>query len=300
MFKEIRIDKHKFNLFMLVLSTFLLSQSSGVAISFAQSESVLVCDFVQYCSNPVELNTIRNDTSPISQTTPETNTQTTPETNTQTTSDSSELLPDVTSNISLIMTPDLPGNFANETQPTSSNATESTQPVIPENATVITPDAQIPPANTGENNSMTIQDGNDTITADINSSNQSQFTNTIPLENSTITIDDNNMSENPAANETVGTTGANETVGTTGANETVGTTGANQTTGNEIPTENATQSTTSNETINQAPSNLNQPTTTSNLNEGQSNTGSASVNQSTQPSFLDPIINPFKQLFGIK
>ncbi|HKO65538.1 MAG TPA: hypothetical protein VJU13_10085, partial [Candidatus Nitrosocosmicus sp.] len=223
MYKEIKIDNHKFNLFLLVISAFLLSQSYGIAISFAQTGSVLVCDFVQYCSNPVELNTSRNDTSPI--------TQTTPETNTQTTSDSSELLPDVTSNISLIMTPDLPGNFANETQPASSNATESTQPVIPENATVITPDAQIPPANTGENNSMTIQDGNDTITADINSSNKSQFTNTIPLENSTITIDDNNMSENPAANETVGTTGANETVGTTGANETVGTTGANETVG---------------------------------------------------------------------
>src|SRR6188508_1291354 len=193
MYKEIKIDNHRFNLFLLVISAFLLSESYGIAISFAQTGSVLVCDFVQYCSNPVELNTIRNDTSPISQTTPETNTQTTPETNTQTTpetntqttSDSSELLPDVTSNISLIMTPDLPGNFANETQPTSSNATESTQPVIPENATVITPDAQIPPANAGENNSMTIQDGNDTITADINSSNQSQFTNTIPLENST-------------------------------------------------------------------------------------------------------------------
>src|SRR6188508_3837193 len=201
MYKEIKIDNHRFNLFLLVISAFLLSESYGIAISFAQTGSVLVCDFVQYCSNPVELNTIRNDTSPISQTTPETNTQTTPETNTQTTpetntqttpetntqttSDSSELLPDVTSNISLIMTPDLPGNFANEKQPVSSNATESTQPVIPENATVITPDAQIPPANAGENNSMTIQDGNDTITADINSSNQSQFTNTIPLENST-------------------------------------------------------------------------------------------------------------------
>ncbi|HKU82640.1 MAG TPA: hypothetical protein VJP58_01245, partial [Candidatus Nitrosocosmicus sp.] len=231
MFKEIRIDKHKFNLFLLVISTFLLSQSYGIAISFAQTESVLVCDFVQYCSNPVELNSARNDTSLITQTTPETNTQTTPETNTQTTSDSSELLPDVTSNISLIMTPDLPGNFANETQPASSNATESTQPVIPENATVITPDAQIPPANAGENISMTIEDGNDTITADINSSNQSQFADTVPLENATITIDDNNMSQISAANETVGTTGANETVGTTGANETVGTTGANETVG---------------------------------------------------------------------
>ena len=264
MFKEIRIDKHKFNLFLLVISTFLLSQSYGIAISFAQTESVLVCDFVQYCSNPVELNSARNDTSLITQTTPETNTQTTPETNTQTTpetntqttSDSSELLPDVTSNISLIMTPDLPGNFANETQPASSNATESTQPVIPENATVITPDAQIPPANAGENISMTIEDGNDTITADINSSNQSQFADTVPLENATITIDDNNMSQISAANETVGTTGANETVGTTGA--------------------------------------------TSNLNEGQANTGPSSVNQTAPPSFLDPIINPFKQLFGIK
>ena len=42
----------------------------------------------------------------------ETEAQTTTETEAQTTPDSSELLPDVTSNISLIMTPDLPGNLA--------------------------------------------------------------------------------------------------------------------------------------------------------------------------------------------
>ena len=283
MFKEIRTDKYRLNLFLLVISTFLLSQSHGVTISFAQTGSVLVCDFVQYCSNPVEFNTTRKDTSPV--------TPITPETNAQTTNDSSELLPDVTSNISLIMTPDLPGNFANDTQPISSNTTEISQPVIPENATVITPDAQMSPESAGENISMTVQDDNDTITADINSSNQSQFADTVPLDNATITIDDNNMSQIARVNETVGTAGANETVGTAGANETLR---------DEIPTENGNQSTTSNETIDQSPTNVNQQDNISNLNEGQSNRGPTSVNQTAAPSFLDPIINPFKQLFGIK
>ncbi|MDF0679667.1 MAG: hypothetical protein P0116_01735 [Candidatus Nitrosocosmicus sp.] len=55
MFEKIKIDKHAFSLLFLVISTFLLSQNYSVAISFAQTDSVLVCDFVQYCSNPVEL-----------------------------------------------------------------------------------------------------------------------------------------------------------------------------------------------------------------------------------------------------
>ena len=76
------------------------------------------------------------------------------------------------------MTPDLPGNVteensqnpvdqdllaANETHQISLNATEDSQLVVPENATVITPDVQIPLETIGENISMTIQDDNDTI-----------------------------------------------------------------------------------------------------------------------------------------
>ena len=76
MFRKIKIDKHTFSLFFLVISTFLLSQSYSAAISFAQTEpgsasgvtqspaeSILVCEFVQYCSNPVELSTNDNDTA---------------------------------------------------------------------------------------------------------------------------------------------------------------------------------------------------------------------------------------------
>ena len=68
MLKKIKIDKRTFSLFLLVISTFFLSQSYSAAISFAQTESgsatgvtqsptesILVCEFVQFCSNPVEL-----------------------------------------------------------------------------------------------------------------------------------------------------------------------------------------------------------------------------------------------------
>ena len=93
MFKKIKIDKHTFSLFFLVISTFLLSQSYSAAISFAQTESgsasgvtqsptesILVCEFVQYCSNPVELSTNDNDTAATTSVTPETEAQTTAET----------------------------------------------------------------------------------------------------------------------------------------------------------------------------------------------------------------------------
>ena len=85
MFRKIKIDKHTFSLFLLVISTFLLSQSYSAAISFAQTEpgsasgvtqsparSILVCEFVQYCSNPVELSTKVNDTAATTTVTPET------------------------------------------------------------------------------------------------------------------------------------------------------------------------------------------------------------------------------------
>ena len=56
----------------------------------------------------------------------------------------------------------------------------------------------------------------------------------------------------------------------------------------------------SNETINPITTNVNQQNNTSNVNEVQPNPSSPSENQTAPPSFLDPLINPFKQLFGIK
>src|SRR6476469_8448933 len=85
MFRKIKIDKHTFSLLFLVISSFLLSQSYSVAISFAQTESILVCDFVQYCSNPVELSKSNNDTSTTASITPETEAQSTAETEAQST-----------------------------------------------------------------------------------------------------------------------------------------------------------------------------------------------------------------------
>jgi hypothetical protein len=368
MFSKIKINKHAFSLFFLVISTFLLSQSYSAAISFAQSEpglasgvtqspaqSILVCEFVQYCSNPVELSTNVNDTAATTIVTPETEAQTQAETEAQTQAeteaqtqaeteaqtqaeteaqtqaeteaqtqaDSSELLPDVTSNISLIMTPDLPGNLTkdsqdpvnqgllatNETQPVSSNATDDSQLVVPENATVITPDAQIPFETASENISMTIQDNNGTTTPDSSSFNQSELANTVPLNNVTMSIDGSNMSQSApvdetmnttGANETMNTTGANETMNTTGANETMNTTGANETAGIGTPIGNGNQSTVSIETISTANTNVNQQDNTSNGNQVQPNSGPTSENQTVPPSLLDPLINPFKELFGIK
>jgi hypothetical protein len=344
MFSKIKINKHAFSLFFLVISTFLLSQSYSAAISFAQSEpglasgvtqspaqSILVCEFVQYCSNPVELSTNVNDTAATTIVTPETEAQTQAETEAQTQAeteaqtqaDSSELLPDVTSNISLIMTPDLPSNLTkdsqdpvnqgllatNETQPVSSNATDDSQLVVPENATVITPDAQIPFETASENISMTIQDNNGTTTPDSSSFNQSELANTVPLNNVTMSIDGSNMSQSApvdetmnttGANETMNTTGANETMNTTGANETMNTTGANETAGIGTPIGNGNQSTVSNETISTANTNVNQQDNTSNGNQVQPNSGPTSENQTVPPSLLDPLINPFKELFGIK
>ena len=257
------------------------------------------------------------------------------------------------------MTPDLPGNLAedsqdpvtqdllatNETQPVSSNATQDSQLVVPENATVITPDAQIPFETASENISMTIQNNNGTTTPGSSSSNQSELANTVPLNNVTMSIDGSNMSQSApvdetidttganetidttganetidttganetidttganetidttganetidttGANETIDTTGANETIDTTGANETIDTTGANETAGIGTPIGNGNQSTTSNETISPANTNGNQV---------QPNSSPTSENQTAPPSFLDPLINPFKELFGIK
>ena len=75
---NININKHTFTLIFLVISTFFLSQSYNTAILFAQTEpgsvdavnqnpdgSILVCEFVQFCSNPVEFSGNVNETSVI-------------------------------------------------------------------------------------------------------------------------------------------------------------------------------------------------------------------------------------------
>ncbi|MDF0679663.1 MAG: hypothetical protein P0116_01715 [Candidatus Nitrosocosmicus sp.] len=190
------------------------------------------------------------------------------------------------------------------------------QLVVPENATVITPDAQIPLESTNENFSMTIQDDNGSITAESSSFNQSDLADTIPPNNATMSIDDTNMSQIAPVNETIDTTAANETIDTTAANETIDTTAANETidttAANETispATSNVNQSTATNETIDTtaanetispATSNVNQLDNGSNVNSVQPGSSPTSDNQTAPPSFLDPLINPFKELFGIK
>jgi len=334
---NIKINKHTFSLFLLVISAFFISQSYNTAISFAQTEpdsangvnqssteSILVCEFVQFCSNPVESSRNDNETSVITPVTPQTEAQTTAESEAQTTADSSDVIPDVTSNISLIMTPDLPGSVAeedsqnpinqdllgaNETLQISLNATDDNQIVVPENATVITPDAPIPVETTGENISMTIQDDNDTITTGNNSNNQSEFADTIPRNNITMSIDDSNMSQDSpmevtidslAANETIDSLAANETIDSLAANETIDSLAANETIELDTPVQNENQSTSSNEFTSPSASNEGQQNNTSNANDIQSSSSPSTENQTAPTSFLDPIINPFKELFGLK
>jgi hypothetical protein len=320
-----------------VISTFFLSQSYNTAILFAQTESgsvnganqnpdgsILVCEFIQFCSEPVEFSGNDNETSVITPVTPQGEAQTTAEGEAQTTSDSSDLLPDVTSNISLIMTPDLPGNMAEEDlqDPTdqnllgvngnlqsSLNATDDSQLVVPENATVITPDVQIPSETIGENISMTLQDGNDTISTESSSNNQSELAETIPPNNITRSLDDSNMSQNAlvdetidstVANETIDSTVANETIDSTVANETIDSTVANETIQQDTPTQIENQSGITNETTSQATSTIDQQDNTSIVNEVQPSSSPTAENQTNPTAFLDPIINPFKQLFGLK
>ena len=49
-----------------------------------------------------------------------------------------------------------------------------------------------------------------------------------------------------------------------------------------------------------ATSNIDQQDNASNVNEVQPNSSPTSENQTAPTSFLDPLINPFKELFGIK
>jgi hypothetical protein len=343
---KIKIDKRTFILFLLVISTFFLPQNYNTAILFAQNESgsvegvnqnpdgsILVCEFVQFCSDPVEFSGEDNRTAVITpvtpqgeaQTTAEGEAQTTAEGEAQTTSDSSDRIPDVTSNISLIMTPDLPDSMTeedlqnsnaqnlssvNQNLQNSLNTTDDSQLVVPQNATVITPDVQIPSETIDENISMTIQDINDTVSTESGINNQSELAETTPLNNTTNSMDGSNMSQSAlvddtidstAANETIDSTAANETIDSTAANETIDSTAANET--NQLDTspqiENPSGMTNAT-TTSQATSTIDQQDNTSIINEAQPNPGATTENQTNPTAFLDPIINPFKQLFGLK
>ena len=67
-----------------------------------------------------------------------------------------------------------------------------------------------------------------------------------------------------------------------------------------MPIVSGNQSTTTNETITPVTTDINQQNNASNVNEAQPISSPTSENQTAPPSFLDPLINPFKQLFGIK
>src|ERR671913_1492677 len=97
---KIKIDKRNFTLFLLVISTFFLSQNYNTVILFAQNESgsvegvnqnpdgsILVCEFVQFCSDPVEFSGNDNGTAVITPVTPQGEAQTTAEDEAQTTAE---------------------------------------------------------------------------------------------------------------------------------------------------------------------------------------------------------------------
>ncbi|MDQ2684482.1 MAG: hypothetical protein M3Y25_01410, partial [Thermoproteota archaeon] len=204
--------------------------------------------------------------------------QTTPEDEVQTTPETSETIPDVTSNISLIMTPDLPENIAtdesqnsvdqelqsiNETiQPSIDNSTANTLgAATTKNATIITPASEMPSQSLDENLTIAIQNVPENETT-LDPNNQSQTSNNISGSKMAFTTGQNATSELVLSNETIDTTAANETM---------------------VPSQRQNQQ-------------------QDNLTEGnvtlppQPN----SPNQSSPISFLDPIVNPFRELFGIK
>ena len=277
-----KTDKLKISLMLIVIATFFLSQNYLSQNTFSQNDQgstgeILSCDFVQFCSNPVEITRNSSDSSLItpSEQVVET-TQTAPEDETQFTTGTPELIPDVTSNISLIMTPDLPENLAtedfqnpvdpslqstNETIEAAINDTPSINlGIIPENATVITPSSEISPT-IEENITITLQNetGNNT---GIDLGNITEPSNNITPENLTSPVSQNQSQMIPA-NETIDSTAANETL---------------------ISPQEPGQAQ-NNVTTTIAP---------------QSSPESSSENQPSPTAFLDQIINPFKELFGIK
>ena len=90
-----------------VILTILLIPLSNITNLFAQNTSksdneILVCNFVQYCSNPIVMNMTLTQSDIISQT------KTVGDVQTSTNS----TIPDVVSNISIMITPDLYNHIA--------------------------------------------------------------------------------------------------------------------------------------------------------------------------------------------
>ncbi len=87
--------------------TLLLIPFSHTTKVFAQNNSrpndeILVCDFVQYCSNPIVMNITLTQSDVISQSTTEGDVQTF----------TNSTIPEVVSNISIMITPDLHKDIA--------------------------------------------------------------------------------------------------------------------------------------------------------------------------------------------
>jgi len=310
-----KTNKLTISLIIIVISIIFFTPNYQSQTALAQSDQVsgggiLSCDFVQFCSNPVEITRNLSDSSSLTtseqtiettqaapedetQAAPEDETQAAPEDETQAAPEdetqapgTTELIPDVTSNISLIMTPDLPESLgvdefpstmepalqsANDTmQPTVEDTPASNLSVIPENTTVITPSSEIPPSTLEENVTVAIDNELENNTDNV-LDNATTASNIIPLENLTSPASQN-LTQTIAANETIDSTAANETIDSTAANDVV----------------------TSPEEGGQEQVNV---TTT---NTPQSTSEQSSQNQPSPTAFLDPIINPFKELFGIK
>ena len=91
---------------VLILTT-LLIPFSDISHLFAQNNSkpdyeILVCDFVQYCSNPIPMNMTITQSDIISQTKPQGDVQTS----------TNSTIPEVVSNMSIMITPDLFNHIA--------------------------------------------------------------------------------------------------------------------------------------------------------------------------------------------
>ncbi|WP_415310307.1 calcium-binding protein [Candidatus Nitrosocosmicus sp. FF01] len=390
-----KTNKLTISLIIIVISIIFFTPNYQSQTALAQSDQVsgggiLSCDFVQFCSNPVEITRNLSDSSSLTtseqtiettqaapedetqaapedetQAAPEDETQAAPEDETQAAPEdetqapgTTELIPDVTSNISLIMTPDLPESLgvdefpstmepalqsANDTmQPTVEDTPASNLSVIPENITVITPSSEIPPSTLEENVTVAIDNELENNTDNV-LDNATTASNIIPLENLTSpasqnltqTIAANETIDSTAANETIDSTAANETIDSTAANETIDSTAANETIDSTAANEtidstaanetidstaaNETiDSTAANETIDSTAANETIDSTAANdvvtspeeggqeqvnvttTNTPQSTSEQSSQNQPSPTAFLDPIINPFKELFGIK
>ncbi|HET6590310.1 MAG TPA: hypothetical protein VFG45_09115, partial [Candidatus Nitrosocosmicus sp.] len=221
-----KTNKNAFSLILIVVSIVFFSENI-VEYSYAQNNSdvsnqIASCGFVQFCSNPTVIESSSPQSNVISPGTLEPNLQTSPDSETQTSPDS-EVIPDVTSNISLIMTPDLPSNLAEEdtqnalstsedpisgNQSTNTNANDSMPTFNPKNTTIITPSSGVQQNTTNENTTNFEEPSQPII--NIGQSNQS-----VP-ENESFAIGDST-----AANETIDSTAANETIDSTAANETI-------------------------------------------------------------------------------